>query len=166
MRFFQKALFEDNIDFGIDFGANLPPCWPLKSKNFRFLGVPRGLQNFIVFCIEFLSILAPSWPPTWGHLGGQDASKSEKKTLAELQKKVAVLPKSGSRYEVAFEDRSRASRPRFFGGQGSIFDDFGMIFRASWLTLGTFSAAHKAENPRTCRGQSREQNPYRRLQET
>ena len=78
-----------------------------------------------------------------------------------------------------------------------------MIFRASWLTLGMFSAAlaggatppqtppiltgfsfflerssanfvkkiqepaeDKAENPRTCRGQSREQNPYRRLQET
>ena len=78
-------------------------------------------------------------------------------------------------------------------GQGSIFDDFWMIFRASWLTLGMFSAAlpplltwfslfllrssanfakkiqelteEKAENPRTCRGQSRERNPYRRLQE-
>ena len=77
-----------------------------------------------------------------------------------------------------------------------------MIFRASWLTLGMFSAAlaggatppqtpplltwsslflvrssanfakkiqelaeDKAENPRTCRGQSREENPYERLQE-
>ena len=53
-----------------------------------------------------------------------------------------------------------------------------MIFRASWLTLGIFSAAlanfakkiqelaeDKAENPRTCRGQSREQSPYERLPE-
>ena len=39
------------------------------------------------------------------------------------------LPESGSGYEPAFEDRSRASWPRFLGGQGSIFDDFGMIFR-------------------------------------
>ena len=29
----------------------------------------------------------------------------------------------------------------FWGGQGSIFDDFWMIFGASWLTLGMFSAA-------------------------
>ena len=78
--FFQKKKtpFEDNIDFGFDFGANLLPCCPRKSKIFRFLEVPRGLQNFILFCIEFLSILAPSWPPTWSHLGGQDGSKSEK----------------------------------------------------------------------------------------
>ena len=90
----------------------------------------------------------------------------------------------------------------FGGGQASIFDDFWMIFGASWLTLAMFSAAlaggasppqtpplltwfssflvrssanfakkiqelaeDKAENPRTCRGQSREENPYERLQE-
>ena len=43
--FFKKPPFEDNIDFGFDFGANLPPCCPPKSKIFRFLEVPRGLQN-------------------------------------------------------------------------------------------------------------------------
>ena len=47
----------------------------------------------------------------------------------------------GSAYEHAFEDRSRASWPRFLGGQGSIFDDFWMIFGTSSLTLGMFSAA-------------------------
>ena len=76
--FFKKPPFEDNIDFGFDFGANLPPCWPPKSKIFRNYGLPRGLQNFILFRIDFLSILGPSWPPTWGHLGGQDGSKFEK----------------------------------------------------------------------------------------
>ena len=77
--FFKKTLFEDNIDFGFDFGANLPPFWPPKSKIFRNSTLSRGLQNFILFCIDFLSILAPSWPPTWVHLGSQDDSKFEKK---------------------------------------------------------------------------------------
>ena len=77
-RFFEKTPFEDNIDFGFDFGANLPLCWPPKSKIFQNYGLPRGLQNFILFRIDFLLILAPSWAPTWGHLGDQDGSKSEK----------------------------------------------------------------------------------------
>ena len=76
--FFKKTPFEDNIDFGFDFGANLPPCWPPTSKIFQNYGLPRGLQKFIIFCIDFLSIWGPSWPPTWGHLGGQDGSKFEK----------------------------------------------------------------------------------------
>ena len=131
-------------------------------------------------------------------LGDQNGSKSEK----WLQKFGAVPPKSGSEYEPAFQDLSRAFWPRFLGAQGSIFNDVWMIFRTSWLTLGMFSAAlaggatpfqtpplltwfslflvrssanfakkiqelaeDKAENPRTCREQSRKQNPYRRLQE-
>ena len=118
------------------------------------------------------------------------------------QKKTVHLPKSGSEYDLVFGHRLRTFLHRFWGGQGSIFGDFWMIFRASWLTLGMFSAAlagggcapqtpplltwfslflvrssanfakkiqelaeDKAENPRTCRGQSREQNPYERLQE-
>ena len=59
----------------------------------------------------------------------------------------------------------------FLGGQGSIFDGFWMIFGSSRLTLVMFSAALAdmvfvvlgevfrqlcQENPRTCRGQSRE----------
>ena len=47
----------------------------------------------------------------------------------------------GSEYEPAFEDRSRAFWPRFSGGQGSMFNDFWMIFWASWFTLGLFSPA-------------------------
>ena len=83
--FFQKTPFEDNIDFGFDFGANLPPCWPPKSKIFRNYGLPRGLQNFILFGIDFLSILGPSWPPTWGHLGDQDGSNFEKMEPKNLE---------------------------------------------------------------------------------
>ena len=68
--FFKKTPFEDNIDFGFDFGANLPPCWPPKSKIFRNYGLPRGLQNLIVFghrfFIDFGSILASNMEPSWG----------------------------------------------------------------------------------------------------
>ena len=33
----------------------------------------------------------------------------------------------------------------FWGGQGSIFDDFSKMCRTSWLTLGMFSAALAGE---------------------
>ena len=60
----------------------VPTCLHVGLQNRRFFeimyGLPRGLQNFILFRIDFLSILGPSWPPTWGHLGGQDGSKFEK----------------------------------------------------------------------------------------
>ena len=68
--FLKKPPFEDNIDFGIDFGANLPPCWPPKSKIFRNYGLPRGFQKFIVFRIDFFidfgSVLASNMGPSWG----------------------------------------------------------------------------------------------------
>ena len=75
---FKNSPLEVNIDFRSDFDANLCPCWPPKSKIFQNSGIPRRLKIFIDFGIDFLSILGPSWPPTWGHLGSQDASKSEK----------------------------------------------------------------------------------------
>ena len=62
----------------------------------------------------------PSWGPRLPN-GLQKLWRCAPKTSA-------VRPKSGSGYEPAFEDRSRASWPRFWGGQGSIFDDFWMIF--------------------------------------
>ena len=72
--FFKKTPFQDNIDFGSDFVANLFPCCPPKSKIFRNSGLQRGFQNFMFFCIDFFSMLAPSWPPTWVHLGSQDVT--------------------------------------------------------------------------------------------
>ena len=127
---------------------------------------------------KFLSFLASIFYRFWLRLGLQLGSILGAKTPHNrkhgCKKKVVVLPKSGSEYDLAFEHRSRAFWPRFLGDQGSIFDDFGMIFRASWLTLGMFSAALGAvfsrlhqKDPRTCQGHSREQirtDDYRKHQ--
>ena len=67
--FFKKTPSEDNIDFGLDFGANLPPCWPPKSKIFWNYGIPRSLQNFINFWPSFFCDFGASWlrfgSPRW-----------------------------------------------------------------------------------------------------
>ena len=55
--FFKKRPFEDNIDFGFDFGANLLPCWPPKSKIFRNYGLPRGLTISSFWGIDFFRFL-------------------------------------------------------------------------------------------------------------
>ena len=134
----------------------------------------------MLFYIDFLSILAPSWLPTWGHLGSQDASKSEK-----------MAPKNYLWEPRRSKIRSRAFLASILGGSGLDFrrflDDFwsflayfGHVFGCSFLSWFSLFlvrsstnfakkiqelAEDKAENPRTCRGQSREQNPYERLPE-
>ena len=141
----------------------------------------------MLFCIDFFGILAPSWPPTWGHLGSQDGSKSEK-----------MAPKNfwgASLFRVlvrtCFWRPFKSLLASILGGSGLDFrwflDDFlsflayfGHVFACSFLpwfsvflvrSSANFAkkiqelAEDKAENPRTCRGQSREKNPYERLQE-
>ena len=139
------------------------------------------------FFIDFGSVLASNLGPTWG---------PGRLKIGKMAPKI---------WEGAPQERfwiqTCVWRP-FKSLLASMFYDFWMIFRTSWLTLGMFSAAlaggatpfqthplltwfslflvrssanfakkiqelaeDKAENPRTCRGQSREQNPYRRLQE-
>ena len=78
---FQKSPFEVSIAFLCDFCPNLAPFSLPKSTKIQKTSLLKGIYFFIYFCIDFLSILAPSWPPTWSHLGGQDASKSEKMAL-------------------------------------------------------------------------------------
>ena len=105
----------------------VPTCLHVGLQNRRFFKIMAFQEAFKIssfFASIFLSILAPSWPPTWGHLGGQDGSKFEK-----MAPKIwDATPQEGSGYEPAFEDRSRASWPRFWGGSGLDFrrflDDF------------------------------------------
>ena len=74
---FKKTPFEDNIDFGFYFGANLPPCWPPKSKIFRNYGIPRGLQNLIFFRIVFLWFWVRLGLQHWAILGAKTAPNSK-----------------------------------------------------------------------------------------
>ena len=39
---------------------------PIKSSQ---KSIPRGIKFLIDFCIDFFFILAPSWHPSWGHVG-------------------------------------------------------------------------------------------------
>ena len=92
---------------------------------------PSNFHRFLHrFFIDFGSVFA-------SNLGAKTAQNSKK----WRQNIGTHPPKSGSGYEPAFQDRSRAFWPQFLEGQGSIFDDFWMIFRTSWLTLGMLSDA-------------------------
>ena len=71
---------------------------------------------FIVFRIDVLPIFAPSWPPTWGHLGSQDASKFE----TWFQLIGMVLPKRGSEYDLALSDSSIIFLASIFEGLGRV----------------------------------------------
>ena len=149
----------------------VPTCFHVGLQSQIFFDFWRFQEAFKISSF-FASIFYRFWLRLGLQLGAILGAKTAQNRKNGSKKRVPQLPKSGSGYEPAFEDRSRASWPRFLGGQGSIFDDFWMIFRTCWLTLGMFSAAPDLdlvfvvlgqvfsqlfqENLRTCRGQSRE----------
>ena len=142
--------------------------------------------------------MAPSWPPTWGHLGSQDASKSEKMGFWTCM----GAPPFWLLIRSCFGRPFKSLLASILGGSGLDFrrflDDFwsflayfGHVFgRSCWggfahpdppvldmvlVVLGEVFSQLCQENPRTCRGQSREsknlprtkprRNPYERPQE-
>ena len=94
-------------------------------------------EAFKISCF-FASIFFGFWLRLGLQLGAILGAKTAQNPKKWVQKKVGVLPKSGSEYDVATELRSRAFCHRFWGCQASIFEDFGVVFRFSWLTLGMF----------------------------
>ena len=48
---------------------DLPQIHQNRSKIYL---VSRGINILIIFCFDFLSIWAPFWEPSWGHVGNQD----------------------------------------------------------------------------------------------
>ena len=145
-----------------------------KSKIFRFLEVPRGLQHLIIFCMNCLSILGPSWPPTWVLFGSQDCSKSEKMNPKNLD---GASPRA-LLIRCSFRTSFKTVLASILGGSGLDFrrflDDlfsflayFGHVFACScWggyappgppaldlvsVVLGQVFSQRCQENPRTCR---------------
>ena len=48
---------------------NLGLFWYPKSNKILYKSIPRGIKFLIDFGIDFLSILARFWKPTWSHVG-------------------------------------------------------------------------------------------------
>ena len=69
VRFFKKSLFEVGIDFC---SILVPTCLHFSTKNRPTTSqksIPRGIIFSIDFWIDFLSIFARCWRPTWSHVG-------------------------------------------------------------------------------------------------
>ena len=69
----------------LHFGSPNPPKPSQKS-------IPRCIKFLIDFCIDFFSILALSWDPSWGHVGHffgtrrpQDPPKRHQKLVQTLK---------------------------------------------------------------------------------
>ena len=87
MFFFRKiGFFFNRLSKITSISASIlvPTCLHVGLQNRRFSEIMVFQEAFKISSflgIDFLSILGPSWPPTWGHLGGQDGLKFEKMGL-------------------------------------------------------------------------------------
>ena len=143
----------------------MPPCWPRKSKIFRFLGVPRGVQNFMLFWHRFFidlgSVLASNMGPSW-----EPRRLKIRKNGPKILR--GTTPRAALNTNLLLKGVQEPLGLDFGGGQGSIFDDFwiflayfGHVFGCSfwsWFSLFLVRSSTNfcQENPRTCRAQSRE----------
>ena len=145
--------------------------------NFRaFLWSPKRPSKFDLFShrffIDFGSVLASNMGPSWEPRRLKIRINSSQKSSRSSPR--AFLIRS------SFRTSSKSVLASILGGQGSIFKDFSMIFRASWLTLGMFSAALAggATPPQTppllstkpriqepAEDKAEKKNPYGRLQQ-
>ena len=73
-------------------GANMPPFFHQKSTKIHKKSIPKGIENLIDFRPHFLLIFAPSWDPSWGHVGHffatrrpQDPPKKHRKLVPALK---------------------------------------------------------------------------------
>ena len=115
------------------FGSILVPTWlhfgspnPPKSSQ---KSIPRGINFLIDFYIDFLSIFARFWRPTWGHVG---------RIFAQNGGPVwhAPLFFVGSMLFFDFLVVLAPSWPRF----GSILESPGLYFGGFWAPFWMFLA--------------------------
>ena len=111
---------------------------PSKIEDFPIFGGskrPSKINAFLHrFFIDFGSVLASNMEPSW-EPRRLKIRKNGSKTLA------CSSPRAALDTNLLLKTVQEPLGLDFGGGQGSIFDDFWMIFGTSWLTLGMFSAA-------------------------
>ena len=149
----------------------VPTCLHVALENRRFSDFWRFQEAF-----KISSFFVSNFYRFWLRLGLQHGAilgaKTPQNPKKWLQNFGMQLPESGSGYEPAFEERSRASWPRFWEGSGLDFRwflaDFSKLLGLLWAcfrllflalvfgVLGQVFNQFCQENRRTCRGQSRE----------
>ncbi len=109
-----------------------------KIEDFPIFGGSKRPSKFHLFLhrffIDFGSVLASNMGPSW-----------EPRRLKIRKNGSKILggssPRAALDTNLLLKTVQEPLGLDFGGGQGSIFDDFWMIFGTSWLTLGMFSAA-------------------------
>ena len=82
----------------------------------------------IIFCFDFLSILAPFWGPSWGHVGDQDGPKTPP---GRPRRPPGRRPKRRLYFKRP-QEASRASRPP----PGDFWYLFGICLVSVWYPFG------------------------------
>ena len=135
-------------------GAKLAPKSHQKS-------IPRGIKKLIDFGIDFLSILAPFWEPSWSHVGHLFRAKTPQdapRTATRRPKTPPRQPKTPQDAPRHPQDAPKApktlprrrfwkdldpldldfgpSRPRFFRFWEDFWKTFGLtMFRTPWAIV-------------------------------
>ena len=89
--FFKTSLFALHIDFG---SMLVPTCLHFSTKNppkSHIKSIPKGIENLIDFRPHFPLILAPSWDPSWAHVGHFFATRRPQDPPKKHQKLVPTL---------------------------------------------------------------------------
>ena len=118
------------------------------------------------FFIDFGSVLASNMGPSW------EPRRLKIEKMAP-KKRSRCTPRAVLNTNLLLKTFQEPTCLDFGGVRTRSSVIFWVICWVSWLTKSSTNLAKKiqelaedkAENPRTCRGQSREQNPYERLQE-
>ena len=88
---FKISLFDLHIDFG---SMLVPTCLHVSTKNppkSHKKSIPKGNENLIDFRHPFSLILAPSWDPSWAHVGHFFATRRPQDHPKRHQKLVPTL---------------------------------------------------------------------------
>ena len=123
------------VPLGIDFSSILGGFGRQVGRENRTKSEQKGIRISMDFCMDFLSILAPFWEPSWSHVGHLFRAK----TPQDAPRTATRRPKTPPRHPKTPQDAPRhpqdapkapktLPRRRFWKDFGDILEDFGKIF--------------------------------------